>query len=977
MRRFLLFLAALIIVLGAMIGAVVVFRAPLIEMAAGHVLRNAGFDDVGVNVEAVDGEKIILSSLKARAGATTTVDMDYLEARFDWKTLLRSKRLDSIVIGPGTVMAKVDEQGRLQLPTAFAGDNAKQSGPSTFSLADIPIGVVTIRDLIAVVETPRGSAKSTLTGKFEPADGGEFDAVLSAPAAGLDDIGVSNLVGTGRLAIVGDGAATFAVALTGDIDIAGAAIEGLDATVDGDIANWTKVLETGDLFKTETTATVRLASVTMAPQNAAGSPLLDAVALDALKALPGGAISTISLSGAVRFEATPAAATISLPHGPFILTTDRGDRLTLSSIDPDQTPGSPTPTIDGDPLFDLSADGQRLAMQLDLSGPSQARFGVSAFSADGARWTLDVDGAVTEQTLAGVSLGPSSIKFGGEGDQSTFTGILDAKAVVKSASVGRMLVQDAETRLASSVSLSVSEGRLAIGSDGEGCIHFDKGRFRIVSEDLAASIWDADACAEGGPLLVANWADAPSARVRAEMKTKRGFFRLGQTLLTGAPPDILLDATYLPDEETSNVSALFSDGRVVFNEALVFSTIHGSMTAQLEGPALTADMTLDKTRIDQTGKNPLAAPVLVDGSGRLADDTLSFTYSAWSLGRSGQKGYELGKGRGVHVVDTGRGFAEYHADDLLFSVDGLQPVNLTPLAQGIIFDAEGGGAAAFRFDWDTDEVTSSGEIGFSDLSFGGPGLAVTKTGGVKGAIRLKSLLPAATEGEQRIDIGLVDLDALKLENGVVRFELPGDDTLKVVHAEFPWFGGTIGAYDSVSPLTGGAATTRLQAADVDLKQLLAFVNVEGLSGEGVIEGVLPLVVDDGIASIEGGVLKAVGPGVIRYTGAVSQAVSSQASVSEGGDTNLAFSALREISYETLSATIDGRLDGDLIFGINFEGTSVVQLDDPRIKEPVALPFIYKVTVKAPLLRLIEQINAINNIELTLEELAEQERRKTE
>ena len=954
MRRLLVIFGGFIVLLATASAAFIGFRGPILEAALEFFLRDAGFETADVDVASISLNRLVLSKVEAGpdAGAPAAA-LENVDVEYDLASLVRARRARAVTIGPGRIMIVLSEDGRLSAPglAPSAGASPETAGPPL----ELPLDRLAVKNLSVIVETPRGPARALLNGEADGALNGEWIAEATADAAGLSAFGVSDAAG--RIAVRLADEASIEATVTGNADLAEARVSGLDVTVDGELSQWRKVAAADRLEDVirDIDARVELAirSASLTAETVGGD-----VDGDFAAGLPGGPIREAMVRGAVRATITPDATIVSLPEGPLTLTTDRGDTLTLSG--PVETGGDP----DSAPLFIMSEDGQSIDLRLALSGPSPASGRLTASSEDGETWRIDVLGRAREQQFGSVSLNDSEIGFIGFGDRDRIRGVVSGSGAIKSAAVGRMLIQDATAQVEAPLDLSLSGKTIAIGDVEDGCATFDKGRIQIVAQDLAASVWDARICARMAPLVVAEWGDAPHVDAGGRLTARRGFFRLGQSVFSGAPPTIDLSADYDPAAERTRARAEFAGGAVDFNKTLRFSRAKGEAEALLEGPDLSADVTLQSARISQVSEAPTAAPILAAGAGRLEDDRFGFSFNASTVSPSGRAGFPLGSGRGVHQVETGRGFAEFNADGLTFSPGGLQPTDLTPLTKGVVFDADGVVDALFRFDWDPTAVRSSGDIEFADLSFGGPGLAVTATRGVRGAVSLTSLLPPATDGEQRIDIRLVDLDALKLENGVVRFALPGDDTLEVVHAEFPWFGGTIGAYDTVTPMSGGEARTVLRAANVDLGELLAFVKVDGLSGEGAVEGVLPVVVEDGLARIEGGELRAVGPGVIRYTGAVSAAASAS-----DQNSKLAFNALRELRYETLSATIDGRLDGDLVFGVRFDGSSTVALDDPRITEPVELPFIYRINIKAPLLRLIEQANLRTNIQMKLEDLA--------
>lgn len=233
---------------------------------------------------------------------------------------------------------------------------------------------------------------------------------------------------------------------------------------------------------------------------------------------------------------------------------------------------------------------------------------------------------------------------------------------------------------------------------------------------------------------------------------------------------------------------------------------------------------------------------------------------------------------------------------------------------------------------------------------------MNQTIGINGRIALQSLFPVITEGAQTVSIDRIDFSALQLENGEIQFALADDNKLRIERAFFPWFGGSIGVYDMQAALDGGNTRARLEAKDVDLAAILAFVDVDGLSGEGILAGTLPLIVEDRRARIEQGLFRSVTPGVVRYQGEAGDAAASA-----GADANIAFSILRNLEYESLEVAVDGPLDGRLDFQMAFDGHGEVPIN----KQDVRVPVKYTINLDAALLDLFNQVNLSRNLEMQI------------
>jgi hypothetical protein len=109
----------------------------------------------------------------------------------------------------------------------------------------------------------------------------------------------------------------------------------------------------------------------------------------------------------------------------------------------------------------------------------------------------------------------------------------------------------------------------------------------------------------------------------------------------------------------------------------------------------------------------------------------------------------------------------------------------------------------------------------------------------------------------------------------------------------------------------------LRAEQLDLGRLLALSRMEGLSGEGKLDGVLPLRLSQGAVIIEGGELAATGPGVLRYA-----AGSAPAALRAGGEgVDLLLQALENFRYEALKITLDGRTDAAMDIDLHLAGAN--------------------------------------------------------
>ncbi|GIU15151.1 C4-dicarboxylate ABC transporter [Shewanella sp. MBTL60-007] len=105
---------------------------------------------------------------------------------------------------------------------------------------------------------------------------------------------------------------------------------------------------------------------------------------------------------------------------------------------------------------------------------------------------------------------------------------------------------------------------------------------------------------------------------------------------------------------------------------------------------------------------------------------------------------------------------------------------------------------------------------------------------------------------------------------------------------------------------------------IDLEQLLAIQPQVGIYADGIFDGVLPVIIEQGKASVSGGKLAARAPGgliAISNNPAVAQMRQSQPYL------EFAFSALEHLNYSELSSSFDMDAQGDAKLKVNVKGRS--------------------------------------------------------
>jgi hypothetical protein len=922
MRSLIRFLAAFGAILALALIGVYLFRAPLVERVAERALAGAGFEKPVAKFGGLGVNTIALAEISA-GGPEQPIRLKDVRLTFSAVALLFEGRAQSLSIRDAIVSARMNDKGAVEILGYRPPPPTGRAPP-----IDSVVGQGELR-----LETPQGVASFSADGALNLTSGGKFHLSGGAKRAGLADYAAREATITGDLVLAPDGGVDVDMSAELGFETPWGDARDVKVAVDAEIADWRAMVK-GTREPLEGTARL---SVT--------SGVLDATSAPSLASLASGnspALRTLSVSGAVLAALSPKATTVSLEDGAILIRSDAGDALTITAGD--------------GPLYRKDADGGRASLKIAGEGRAAGRATLSASAPTKGPWRIAADANFDDLKAFDYKFKSLKARFDGVLDKARIDGDIDLAADIARGAIGRLVFVDAPTRARARIAFDgaakTARADLAPGA----CALIDAARMRIVGQDAKASLAKARLCTqEGAPFVAANWTGPLVVTLASSASAQLADYTLGTTLLEGAPPPVDFTATYEPEEQRTLVQGRIKGGDMTLNKSLRLTQSAGAFAATLVGETMRASADLSNLVVAplpaSPGATPMAAPVRAKGDLQLADDIATFTFDVATL-----KGAHLGKGEGRHAMRSGAGAATFNAGDLLFRPRMLQPEDLAPMLEGVVSNANGAATGELRFSWAPNIVKSSGDFALAGLSFNGPTLAVTRTNGLVGDIVLESLAPLKSKGVQTISIARIDLDALKLDNGEMTFELPGDDTIRIVKAEFPWFGGRIGAYETTAPLGGQSATTRLEIDAVNLSDLLAYLNVDGLSGEGAIAGVLPLVFKDGKARIEKGVLTATGPGVVRYSGK-----STDAAADQNAGAGIAFEILRELRFSELTATIDGPLDGDLDFNIIFEGFSEVPVKTGGKTRRVTSPVIYRITVEAPLLGLIDQARITTDI----------------
>jgi hypothetical protein len=911
----------------------------------------------------------------------------------------------------GPVLAAVDAEGvRLagrwrdgQLSLGTIDRLLPQSNAGGPLLPDLR---ATLRDTRLTLTTPAGTIAAQLTGSGNLARDYRGNARLDAPALALGGCAIDRMAARLAIRIVDR-----APHLTGPVALGGAACPGAPLRIGaGTIAADVTIAASLDR------ARGRLTIAGLAGQSgpigfgaAGGTIAFDGGASDvqgradltfASLTAPAGRTGAASLAG--TFRHAPAETALSGAVKLDDLTANRAITQTIAraSRSAKGTPVGPVLAGIGATVgtllarADLSAQaaftqaGGRRSLRIDqavLRAPGGARAELSGSAAmEGAGWRID--GAVSGDALPNLTLSTHRARAAAPIDavlrMEPYTAAGARLALVPL----RISVAAGITRFATLATIDgpLSTGRieglavpLAGRIDGSGAFRIAEGCTPIAfrSLQLAGMTLDPARFTLCGSPIVARGANGAiridAAATNVALSGRSGsaplLLRTGQLRIAGAESfaaeqvEVLLGAA---DDDPTRLVVTRLDGRIVavglagtFAEAagsirnvpLALSGANGRW--RLENGALRLEGALGVTDRGPTARfNPLTSG---DVTLALVDGRIDAAGTLRSPGRD-----QLVASIALHHdLASGAGGVRLDVPGLTFTRAGLQPEMLTPLTLGVVANVAGTISGAGRIDWTAQGVSSSGDFRTDRLDLAA---AFGPVAGISGSIHFTDLLGLVTAPAQEARIAEINPGVI-VANGVAHYRLIGNNRVAIEDARWPFAGGTL----SLDPATldfSQSTERRLtfQIAKLDAAAFIQQLDFPNIAATGTFDGRLPMIFDDTGGRIEGGTLASRGGGTLAYVGELSNAQL-------GTMGKLAFDALKAIRYSTLDISLDGKLDGEIVSRVRFEGVHQATGDTGIIARMIRnLPFRFNIQIRAPFRGLVGSARSYLNPALLLQ-----------
>ncbi len=205
--------------------------------------------------------------------------------------------------------------------------------------------------------------------------------------------------------------------------------------------------------------------------------------------------------------------------------------------------------------------------------------------------------------------------------------------------------------------------------------------------------------------------------------------------------------------------------------------------------------------------------------------------------------------------------------------------------------------------------------------------AGAKASGVSAEMLFDNQSAATTQPTQIVRVEKLSASKFDLTDGIVRFGFASDGTLNVQEARANFLGGAVSASDvKLAPEQPVAVTLRVE--NVELHEMLKLIAQGKATGEGKVNGHLPLVFANGEVQLGEGAAEATAGGMLSVTdtaalesiagGAAAEVKSATAAPQAQVRQNIV-SALKDFQYESLTARLRNDPENGLVAYVRMQG----------------------------------------------------------
>jgi hypothetical protein len=293
----------------------------------------------------------------------------------------------------------------------------------------------------------------------------------------------------------------------------------------------------------------------------------------------------------------------------------------------------------------------------------------------------------------------------------------------------------------------------------------------------------------------------------------------------------------------------------------------------------------------------------------------------------------------AHDLRSGTGAADLSVPGIAFSLDGLQPEDLTRLTVGAVALVEGTLRGTGRIDWRPGSTTSSGTFSTEDMNLAA---AFGPVEGLTTSVHFTDLLRLESAPGQVAQIDMIRA-GIDVANGTLRYQLRPGSLVQVEGGQWPLWGGELLLQPTLLDFSRPSTKyLTFQVVGVDAEKVIENAALTSIELTGIFDGVLPMEFDVRGGRIVGGRLEArPGGGTLSYVAPVDRA-----NMPIGG--RIAFDALRSIRYNRLEIQLDGALAGEFLSRIRLDGLTLATRQNWLVRRFANIPFRFNITVRGPL-----------------------------
>jgi translocation and assembly module TamB len=310
----------------------------------------------------------------------------------------------------------------------------------------------------------------------------------------------------------------------------------------------------------------------------------------------------------------------------------------------------------------------------------------------------------------------------------------------------------------------------------------------------------------------------------------------------------------------------------------------------------------------------------------------------------------------AHDLGSGTGHADLDVPGIRFTLDGLQPEDITPLTVGVVALVDGTLTGEGRIDWSPGATTSSGTFSTHGMNLAAPFGPVE---GLTTTVHFTDLLALESAPHQiaRIDMIRAGID---IPNGHIRYQILPGSRISIERGAWPFSGGELLLEPTLLDFSQPSTRhLRFQLVGFDAQRFMRDMGFTTIEVTGIFDGVIPMEIDSQGARVVGGRLVArPGGGRLAYTGPIDRANMPL----QG---RIAFDALGDLRYRSFEMDLDGALAGEFVGRIRLEGLSSASRNW-IVRQFRRVPFQFNITVRGPLRAVIASIRATKDPTLLIQ-----------